>query len=147
MSNRLLASITVAALVIAVRVTTAEAHALHKLPSDPCASSDSAGLRLRGELQAMIADTDSEAAVARDSLYHVPVVPANAVTFVTDTLVCRQVAAVFTARRIDTTAAPTTRVYVLSLNGVAYAAKDANDPYTVLVLSPQFAVTGGYSGP
>ena len=30
---------------------------------------------------------------------------------------------------------------------VAYAAKDANDPYTVLVLSPQFAVTGGYSGP
>ena len=147
MTTRLFIPAAIATLAIILAVQPASARPALASSNNPCAPSDSVGLRLRGELQTMIADTDSAAVVARDSIYHVPTVPASSITFVTDSLVCQQVATVFTSRRIDTTAAATTRVYVLNLNGIAYAAQDAVNLYSVLILNPQFAVTGGYSGP
>jgi hypothetical protein len=113
-----------------------------------CRPEDALARSLVVDLKKMISTTDPRVVAARDSFYHIPIVPPSSIMLVTSDSVC---AAAVQALNTMYGEAKTRSVYVAKL-GSGWAVIDPDDNptgryITVVAFDSTWTRVGGYSGP
>jgi hypothetical protein len=115
-----------------------------------CRPADSEGYGLVTYLKTLATATDRRQREARDSFYHVPVVPASQIVLVSDHRACRRAAQALTKYEDGNPGDADRRQVVVVSLGRNWAVTDPDEVtryQTVVIFNSKWKQIGGYSGP
>lgn len=146
------ASLAAVAASAAGQADTASA-AAHGAAASTCRGPDDRTAGLIAYLTDLMTATDSTAVFGRDSVYHVPVVPANEIHVVTDAHTCARAARAYDSQLEEYGRANKgRRVYVIQLGTrdphylVLDPEKMAGEYHMIFIFDRTFKPTGGWTG-
>jgi hypothetical protein len=113
-----------------------------------CRSADATSDRLIQGLKSDVVSTDPDVIRARDSVYHIPVVPASQISLVTDERVCAKVVQAYATLRYGPYTP--TRVYVIKMGSKYTVAHDPDvregEFSLVHIFDSKYSKVGGWIG-
>lgn len=112
-----------------------------------CRPADATSANLIGQLQNWVTTTDPEDIAARDTIFHVPVVPVSQITAVTDEKVCTKIIQAYAAMPGGYTPLS---IYAIKMGSKYYVGYDPNrkaGEYSIVhIFDSKYAPIGGWTG-
>ena len=117
-----------------------------------CRPVDIYGRSLVTDLTKLVVTTDARIIAARNSFYHVPVVPVSSIALVSDEHTCKKAAQALTKSENSPSGKAKDRTVVVSSLGSFWAVEDPDARpdgrfLTVVIFDAKWKPVGGYTGP